>query len=543
MNNLYVYAIGGTGERVMKSLVMMMAAGVKLGANKVVPIFIDNDAESKALTECKFLIDSYRNERYGFRQVCTQFNGVTFAQTEIAEPIVLDRAGGSIGSLDRMIEVPILDENDADFERKREEVSSISAERDLLFTSDDRAMPLNRGFVGRPNVGAVVMNTDSLKDLDITYSDGDGLIVIGSLFGGTGASGIPLIINKNCHLGETDADTNRPMIGAVAVLPYFNCERRGNSNIRQQQDADIDGSRYNVKSSNFNIATRAALRYYDTYMKKHYDRLYYVGDDDKRSNYSYCVGGIGQDNPTNLVEVMGALSIVNFSNLTRKNHTIEYEQPQWGFDVDATPVSSNLSDVLELELRKALVRFKLMQLCFTNDNILKKALDEHLPAARDLTADILKSVNDHAHNGYERAKGLKYLLEFWNKWCKDLENESPQPHQRNFRFFDKAKANSDANEILTAFYTNSELFGIAKTIIQGVFRRTEQPAPIKFLSLLLEARNKCKELSDPNHQVEDAKKLGATMLMISTAADIIINEHSTVDHCESNSVNNHKDNK
>ena len=122
MNNLYVYAIGGTGERIMKSLVIMMAAGVKLGANKVIPIFIDNDAESKALTDCKELIDSYRNEEYGFHRVCTQFNGVSFAQTEIAEPTILDRAGGAIGNLSRMINVPILDEADVEIETGAEDV-------------------------------------------------------------------------------------------------------------------------------------------------------------------------------------------------------------------------------------------------------------------------------------------------------------------------------------------------------------------------------------------------------------------------------------
>ena len=262
-------------------------------------------------------------------------------------------------------------------------------------------------------------------------------------------------------------------------------------------------------------------------MKKHYDRLYYVGDDDKRSNYSYCVGGKDQDNPTNLVEVMGALSIVNFSNLNGKNRDIEYEQPQWGFDVDKTPAESNLSDVLELELRKALVRFKIMELCFTNDNIFKRALVERLPSAAYLTQEILKSVTDPSHNGYERAIGLKNLLKFWDKWCKDLQNSTPQPHQRNFKFFDENKDLTDPNLILTAFYSNSK-FGIAKTTMSGLFKKTEQPEPLKFLSVLHEALNKSRIL---NQSVEDAKKLGATMLMISTAADIIIDEHSTVNHC------------
>ena len=134
MNNLYVFAIGGTGERVMKSFVMMLAAGVKVGASQVRPVFIDNDAESRALTDCKEIIESYRNERYGFHHLCTQFNGNSFAQTEIAEPIVLDRAGGSIGNLSRMIKGPDVRNDDPEYEKKNEEINSIMAERDLLFT-------------------------------------------------------------------------------------------------------------------------------------------------------------------------------------------------------------------------------------------------------------------------------------------------------------------------------------------------------------------------------------------------------------------------
>ena len=52
MNNLYVFAIGGSGERVMKSLIMMLATGMPLGAKKLIPVFVDNDVNSNALTSC-----------------------------------------------------------------------------------------------------------------------------------------------------------------------------------------------------------------------------------------------------------------------------------------------------------------------------------------------------------------------------------------------------------------------------------------------------------------------------------------------------------
>ena len=56
MNNLYVFAIGGSGERVMKSLIMMLATGMPLGAKKLIPVFVDNDVNSNSLTSCLDLI-------------------------------------------------------------------------------------------------------------------------------------------------------------------------------------------------------------------------------------------------------------------------------------------------------------------------------------------------------------------------------------------------------------------------------------------------------------------------------------------------------
>ena len=64
----YIFVIGGTGARVLKSLIMLMSAGVEINTDEIVPVFIDPDAAAANLTEAKTLLDDYRiiNEHLSF---------------------------------------------------------------------------------------------------------------------------------------------------------------------------------------------------------------------------------------------------------------------------------------------------------------------------------------------------------------------------------------------------------------------------------------------------------------------------------------------
>ncbi|WP_222597207.1 hypothetical protein [Chitinophaga pinensis] len=45
--NIFVFGVGGTGARVLRSLTMLLASGVKLNnTNKIIPIIIDVDAKN-----------------------------------------------------------------------------------------------------------------------------------------------------------------------------------------------------------------------------------------------------------------------------------------------------------------------------------------------------------------------------------------------------------------------------------------------------------------------------------------------------------------
>ena len=63
MSKLYVFGIGGTGSRVLRSLTMMLAAGVKTSQSDVVPIVIDPDSANADLTRTVALMNKYANLR------------------------------------------------------------------------------------------------------------------------------------------------------------------------------------------------------------------------------------------------------------------------------------------------------------------------------------------------------------------------------------------------------------------------------------------------------------------------------------------------
>ena len=83
MSKLYVFAIGGTGSRVLRSLTMLAAAGVDVQANEIVPIIIDPDASNADLTRTVTLMNCYNTIRKGIE--FSETNETTFLRPEISQ--------------------------------------------------------------------------------------------------------------------------------------------------------------------------------------------------------------------------------------------------------------------------------------------------------------------------------------------------------------------------------------------------------------------------------------------------------------------------
>lgn len=291
---LYIFGIGGTGARVIKSLTMLLAAGVDCGVNTIAPIIIDRDLSNEDLKRTKELIDNYIKVREeakateGFFKTKIQLlNNELFVQLDDNTQKFEDFIGKSTMS----------DEN--------------KSFMDMLFSKETLNLDMSAGFQGNPNIGSVVLNQFNNSDVFSAFANnfnaGDKIFIISSVFGGTGASGFPLLRKTLQTPNVTNAQgsvlpnwglINEAPIGAISVLPYFDVKAK------VATDSSL------VNSDTFIDKTKAALSYYKSEDGK-LDTLYYIADQ-KATVYDHNKGGQKQKNNAHFIELASALSILDF---------------------------------------------------------------------------------------------------------------------------------------------------------------------------------------------------------------------------------------
>lgn len=294
MSKIFIFGIGGTGSRVLRALTMMLASGVKLGAHDIVPIIIDPDAANADLTRTVQLLNNYTAIRKNLQ--FSNDNKSRFFRTEI-EKVLPNYT------------LRINDTDDKSFQQFIEYASMSKSNKALtkmLFSDKNLESSMEIGFKGNPNIGSVVLNqiahSEDFLDFANSFSEGDRIFIISSIFGGTGASGFPLLL-KTLREGKSFPNfdlINHSTIGAITILPYFK--------IKKNEESEID-------SSTFVSKTKSALAYYENNISRNgiIDALYYLADD-VANTYDNHEGGSAQQNAAHLIEFLGATSIVDFSN-------------------------------------------------------------------------------------------------------------------------------------------------------------------------------------------------------------------------------------
>lgn len=172
MSKIFIFGIGGTGSRVLRSLTMILATGVKFGADEIVPIIIDPDAANADLTRTVSLLNNYSEIRENL-----QFNTDNknrFFRTEI-ERILPNYT------------LRINDTDDKSFQQFIEYASMSKSNKALtkmLFSDKNLESSMEVGFKGNPNIGSVVLNqiahSDDFLDFANSFSDGDRIFIISS---------------------------------------------------------------------------------------------------------------------------------------------------------------------------------------------------------------------------------------------------------------------------------------------------------------------------------------------------------------------------
>jgi hypothetical protein len=388
MSKIFVFGIGGTGSRVLRSLTMMLASGVKFGADEIVPIIIDPDASNADLTRTVALLNNYSSLRNPLH--FSAENKSRFYKTAI-EKIMPNYT------------LRINDTDDKSFQQFIEYASMNKANKALtkmLFSDNNLQSSMEVGFKGNPNIGSVVLNqiahSDDFESFANSFSDGDRIFIISSIFGGTGASGFPLLL-KTLRTGNTFPNydlINRATIGAVTILPYFK--------LKQDDESEID-------SSTFISKTKSALAYYEHNISKNssIDALYYLADD-VANTYDNHEGGSAQQNAAHLIEFLGATAIVDFSNSHFDNSS--------NLELGIKDTSGSVTfDSFYLKM-KDMLYYPLVQFTMTSN-----ALTDHLSYYRSATFNANKGNFEDFYSG-TFFNELTTFIQKYHEWLTEMKN-------------------------------------------------------------------------------------------------------------------------
>ncbi|MFN9546961.1 MAG: hypothetical protein ACK6AD_07820 [Cyanobacteriota bacterium] len=300
---LIAIGVGGSGAKCLEALIHLHACGllrdkdnnpVRLGTCLVEP-----DQESSLLKRTEMSIDRYRDMRGMLDKKTVALARGDLRHYGVWSP--LNSSGGAM-RLDQVFHKAAL----------CAKAPGLASLFDCLFPPEEQNADLGVGFRGRPPIGAAVMSCVDLASEtqsgpwqqmlgDISTASGWGettlIHLFGSVFGGTGASGVPSLGQILKHwLRKQDLLSVR--VQASLLLPYFDFEVQGKQG---KEDPGV-----HAEARNFQLNSDAALQYLCSSGQNCFDRVYLIGSDIK-TRYDFSIGGRSQKNAAHLVELLASL--------------------------------------------------------------------------------------------------------------------------------------------------------------------------------------------------------------------------------------------
>lgn len=387
----FVFCIGGTGIRVMKSALMMMAAGMETDGYTIVPIIIDPHVELEEQRNLTKLIGHYKtihNEAWNLENPEHGFfvSSVKYLSEVVGETTTEMTSNEEHRTFGQFIGVENIPSSD---------INSLLVES--LFSTKNIDSSLDVGFKGNPNVGTVVLGEQfaargDIKQLKTHVNDDDRIFIVSSIFGGTGASGAPLL-QKIIRSSKDNPKLQNAVLGGVTVLPYF---KLGDP---KRNHSDIDSSVFLTK-------TRAALSYY--FDAIHPDYQYYIGEQSMKGTYEN--NEQEQKNPANFIELSAASSLFHFLRQPKPNEkgkTITLmraiEKDASVLDIDA--MGKSYSDIIK---------------CVTDGHLLT-LLTKGLPDERWLPLRVTKKLNTNFYKDRDFGCLVDWQSNF-EQWRREMES-------------------------------------------------------------------------------------------------------------------------
>ena len=302
----YIYVgVGGSGAKLMQSLVHLTAAGLMpAGGRELKGFLVDPDESNGNVKETLTVCGLYSR--------CKEIkvgDGATLFQNKLTvrgpwTPVDDDDDTATLESIFHYDPAKRGDALETDL-------------MDIFFGAEDRTLSIKQGFRGRPAIGSAVL----AEKIDFTApfwselhsaalnaraQEKVGLVLGGSVFGGSGAAGVPTICRLlkeelNQHIGDKQLS-----LALTLFLPYFTYDKVKRP---ENQEAEV----LQADPFTFATATAEALKYYDDgEFLDICDALYCVGERYPAHMPKSAVGAAEQQNPAHFLELVAALGAIRF---------------------------------------------------------------------------------------------------------------------------------------------------------------------------------------------------------------------------------------
>ncbi len=319
MAQVFVIGIGGTGMRCIEAFTHLCAMGM-FDNTDVHLLALDTDKDNGNFNRLKNLKEAYIKTK-GVNKKQFALSNTYFSANLHYYQFSPDYSKLSTFNA-------LFDYGDTKFSNPEK-----AAIADLLFTDNAKDFDLKHGYRAQTHLGSLLMyhsiiddvRTNDRSDLkrfiqELIASCSSGkprVFILGSVFGGTGASSIPIIpkaIKEAAALISDATDIERnAYFGATLLTSYFS--------FPLPSDNDKAKQKVIATSDKFALNSQAAMMFYeaDETVKKTYQKFYMLGTESldwkpSKVKDKTITGGESQENDSHYIEFLAAFAAWHFFN-------------------------------------------------------------------------------------------------------------------------------------------------------------------------------------------------------------------------------------
>ncbi|MEI8048738.1 MAG: hypothetical protein WCI92_15255 [Bacteroidota bacterium] len=333
-DKLFVIAVGGTGMRCLEAFTHLCAIGM-FDNQEIEILTLDTDQTNGNKARAEQLINLYSR----IKTSGSSIGGTTNSNTFFSAKLNLHRFFTDYSGVGRenYRNISKLSTGTLEQQRANKLISDL-----FLETNSVQEFNLAHGYRAQTHLGSHLMyhgiveaarslaSGKNVKTQEKELGDFIGkleaaanarVFIFGSVFGGTGASSIPVIpkaLQDFVYIrskGKSTFDFSKAKFGSTILTEYFTFKKPDAKQMATKDDSVI------ADASFFPLNSQAALQFYqsDPTVQRCYKRLYHIGwpieskplDQNKKEDKPI-TGGANQNNPCHITELLCACAAYDF---------------------------------------------------------------------------------------------------------------------------------------------------------------------------------------------------------------------------------------